>query len=122
MNYRTVALIITVFGLGAITSSIGGMWHPYVTVEIKNLNQQPIKNLEVRFQNTEGKGVFQLYMDESLKTGEEMKFHFYVESEGAFALKATLANEQIVEGIGGYIERGNRKVLEVQLDRIIVAR
>lgn len=122
MKFRTVALIITVFGLGAITSSIGGMWHPYVTVEVKNLNQQPIKSLEVRLQNTEGKGVFQLYMDEPLKNGEEMKFHFYVESEGAFALKATLTNEQIVEGIGGYIERGKTKVLEVQSDRINLAR
>ena len=118
MKLRTVFLIVSVFVLGAIASSIGGMWHPYVTVKVTNMNQQSIKDLEVAFQNTEGKGVFNLYIDKPLKTGEEIIFHFYVESEGAFALKATFANEQVVEGISGYIERGNTRVIEIQSDRI----
>ena len=118
MKLRTIFLIVSVFVLGAIASSIGGMWHPYVTVKVTNMNQQSIKDLEVAFQNTEGKGVFNLYIDKPLKTGEEIIFHFYVESEGAFALKATFANEQVVEGISGYIERGNTRVIEIQSDRI----
>ena len=122
MKVRSVFLIVSVFVLGAIASSIGGMWHPYVTVKVINMNQQSIKDLEMTFQNTEGKGLFNLYMDKPLKTGEEMIFHFYVESEGAFALKATFANEHVVEGISGYIERRNTRVIEIQSDRIIEAK
>ena len=118
MKLRTIFLIVSVFVLGAIASSIGGMWHPYVTVKVTNMNQQSIKDLEVAFQNTEGKGVFNLYIDKPLKTGEEMIFHFYVESEGAFELEATFANEQVVKGISGYIERGNTRVIEIHSDRI----
>ena len=122
MKLRFVFLIFLVFVFGAIASSIGGMWHPYVTVKVTNMNQQSIKDLEVIFQNTEGKGVFNLYIDQPLKTGEEIIFHFYVESEGAFALKATFANEQVVKGISGYIERGNTRVIEIQSDRISEAK
>jgi hypothetical protein len=122
MKLRSVFFIFSVFVLGAIASSVGGMWHPYVTVKVTNISQQSIKDLEVAFQNTEGKGVFNLYIDKPLKTGEEMIFHFYVESEGAFALKATFANEQVVKGISGYIERGNTRVIEIQSDRISEAK
>jgi hypothetical protein len=118
MKFWSVVLIVSVFWLGAIASSIGGMWHPYVTVEVRNMNQQSLVELEVELQNTEGKGVFHLYMDKPLKTGEEIKFHIYVESEGAFALKATLADKKILKGIGGYIERGDTMIMEIQTDRI----
>jgi hypothetical protein len=122
MKLRSVFFIVSVFVFGAIASSVGGMWHPYVTVKVTNMSQQSIKDLEVAFQNTEGKGAFNLYIDKPLKTGEEMIFHFYVESEGAFALKATFSNEQVVKGISEYIERGNTRVIEIQSDRMKEAR
>ena len=72
----------------------------------------------MKFQNTEGKGVFNLYLDDSLKTGEEMKFHFYVESEGAFAIKAKFNDENYVEGIGGYVELGDSESIEIHSNAI----
>ena len=122
MKLRSVFFIVSVVVFEAIASSVGGMWHPYVTVKVTNMSQQSIKDLEVIFQNNEGKGVFNLYIDQPLKTGEEIIFHFYVESEGAFALKATFTNEQVVKGISEYIERGNTRVIEIQSDRMKEAR
>jgi hypothetical protein len=38
------------FLIGAISSSISGLWHPYVTVKIKNVSQQPLSEIEMKFQ------------------------------------------------------------------------
>jgi hypothetical protein len=118
MKLRNLLLITAVFLMGALASSIAGLWHPYVTITVKNASQQPLSDIEIRFQNTEGKGVFNLYLDDSLKTGEEMKFHFYVESEGAFAIKAKFDDDHHVEGIGGYVELGDTKSIEIHRSKI----
>ena len=120
MKARHVLVIVFTFFVGALASSIGGLWHPYATVKVKNFGPQPLSGLEVKFQNTEEKGTFELFIDEPLKVGEETKFHFYVESEGAFALKAVFTDSKTVEGIGGYIERGDTKEVEIRSDRIAV--
>jgi hypothetical protein len=120
MRARHVVVIALAFFVGVLASSIGGVWHPYATVKVKNLGSQTLSGLEVRFQNTEEKGTFDLFIDEPLKVGEETKFHFYVESEGAFALKAVFTDSKTVEGIGGYIERGDTKEVEIRTDRIAV--
>ena len=56
-----------------------------------------------------------------MKTGEEMKFHFYVEGEGAFAIKAKFNDGHYVEGIGGYVELGDTKSIEVHSNAINIA-
>ena len=94
----------------------------YVSVRIKNLTQMPISEIAINFQNTEGKGIFKPYMDRPLQTNEEMDFHFYVESEGAFSLKATFDDEKTVDGMGGYVERGDTLGVEIRSDRIAVSR
>ena len=121
MKVVNVIVMLTMFLIGAISSSISGLWHPYVTLKIKNESQQPLSEIEMRFQNTEGRGVFNLYLDDSLKTGEEIKFHFYVESEGAFAIKAKFNDNHYVEGIGGYVELGDTKSIEVHSNAINIA-
>jgi hypothetical protein len=122
MKARQFLGIASAFIVGALASSVGGLWHPYVTVDVKNMSPKAVSEMEVIFQNTEGKGVLTPYIDQPLKTGEEMKFHFYVESEGAFALKAKFDDSQTVEGIGGYIELGNTRSVEIHHDGIKVAR
>jgi hypothetical protein len=122
MKLRNVLLMSTTFLIGGLTSAVVGIWHPYVTVKAKNVSQQPLTEIELRFQNTEGKGVFNLYVGDSLKTGEEMKFHFYVGGEGAFAIKAKFDDDHIVEGIGGYVELGDTKSIEIHRDAIKVTR
>ena len=121
MKLRNLLLMVAVFLIGALASSIGGLWHPYVTVTVKNVSHQPLSEIEMKFQNTEGKGVFNLYLDDSLKTGDEMKFHFYVESEGAFAIKAKFIDDHYVEGIGGYVELGDKESIEIHNNAIKVA-
>ncbi len=62
MKVVNVTVMLTMFLIGAISSSISGLWHPYVTVKIKNVSQQPLSEIEMKFQNTEGKGIFNLYL------------------------------------------------------------
>jgi hypothetical protein len=50
-----------------------------------------------------------------------MKFHFYVEGEGAFAIKAKFNDGHYVEGIGGYVELGDTKSIEVHSNAINIA-
>ena len=118
MKVVNVIVMLTMFLIGAISSSISGFWHPYVTVKIKNVSQQPLSEIQMRFQNTEGKGVFNLYLSDSLKTGEEIKFHFYVGGEGAFSTKAKFDDDHYVEGIGGYVELGHTKSIEIHRNTI----
>ncbi len=121
MKVRQVLALAIAIIIGALASSIGGLWHPYATVKVKNISLKPVNEIEVRFQSTEGKGSLNLYIDQPLKTGEEIKFHFYVESEGAFAIKAMFDDSQTVEGIGGYVELGNTKFIEIHNDEIRLA-
>ena len=122
MKLLNMLLMTAVFLIGALASSVAGLWDPYVTVKIKNASLQPVSEIEMRFQNTEGKGVFNLYVGDSLKTGEEMKFHFYVGGEGSFAIKAKFDDDHYVEGIGGYVELGDTKSIEIHSDAIRSAR
>ncbi len=110
------------FIFGALTSSIGGWWHPYATVLIKNVDQRSVAKIEVNFQNTEGKGVMDLYLNEPLKSGQQVDFHFYVESEGAVSIKAHFADSETVEGIAGYVELGDKKSVEIHNDGIRLTR
>lgn len=107
MKLSKVVALIAVFIAGALTSSVVGLWHPYVTVKVTNLDARSVEQIEVRFQNTEGKGTFNPYFDSPLKTGEQMEFHFYVESEGAFSMKAKYSDTTSAEGVPGYVELGN---------------
>ena len=118
MQTRQLLGIASVLIVGALASSVGGLWHPYATVNIKNMSPKAVSEMEVSFQNTEGKGVFKPYIDQPLKTGQEMKIHFYVESEGAFAIKAKFDDDQYVDGIGGYVELGDTKSIEIHSNAI----
>ena len=121
MKLRNMFLMFVVFLMGGLASSIAGLWDPYVTVKIKNASPQSLSEIEMKFQNTEGEGVFKPYIDQPLKTGQEMKIHFYVESEGAFAIKAKFNDNHYVEGNGGYVELGNTKSIEIHSNTIKVA-
>ena len=118
MKLRNMFLMFVVFLMGGLASSIAGLWDPYVTVKIKNVSPQSLSEIEMKFQNTEGEGVFKPYIDQTLKTGQEMKIHFYVESEGAFAIKAKFDDDQYVDGIGGYVELGDTKSIEIHSNAI----
>lgn len=56
-----------------------------------------------------------------MKTGEEMKFHFYVGGEGAFVIKAKFNDNHYVEGNGGYVELGDTKSIEIHSNTIKIA-
>jgi len=122
MKFRYIMLAIATLCLGAMAPWILWLSTYYVAVRIKNLTQIPISEIAINFQNTEGKGIFKPYMDRPLQTNEEMDFHFYVESEGAFSLKATFDDEKTVDGMGGYVERGDTLGIEILSDRIAVSR
>ena len=121
MKAGQVLWLVVAFIVGVIASSVGGLWHPYVTVKVKNMSAKPVSEIEVRFQNSEGKGTLNLYIDQMLKTGDAMKFHFYGESEGAFALKAKFNDLQTIDGNGVYIELGDTKSVEIHNDGIRIA-
>ena len=118
MKLSKVVALIAVFIAGALTSSVVGLWHPYVTVKVTNLDARSVEQIEVRFQNTEGKGTFNPYFDSPLKTGEQMEFHFYVESEGAFSMKANYSDSTAANGVPGYIELRSVALVEIQGDDI----
>jgi hypothetical protein len=46
------------------------------------------------------------YLNNPIKTGEQLELHFYVEGEGAFSVKAIYSDASHAEGTPGYIERG----------------
>ena len=118
MKLSKVVALIAVFIAGALTSSVVGLWHPYVTVKVTNLDARSVEQIEVRFQNTEGKGTFNPYFDSPLKTGEQMEFHFYVESEGAFSMKAKYSDSTTANGIPDYIELRSVALVEILGDDI----
>jgi hypothetical protein len=51
MKLRNMLLMAAVFLIGALASSIGGLWHPYVTVTVKNVSHQPLSEIEMKIQN-----------------------------------------------------------------------
>ena len=122
MKFQHLMLLIAALVLGALTPWLLRLSTYYVTVQVKNLNQIPVSEIAINFQNTEGKGTFKPYMDRPLKTNEEMDFHFYVESEGAFSVRVTFSDEKTVDGMGGYVERGDTLGMEILSDRIGVLR
>ena len=122
MKFRYLMLLIATLVLGALATWVLRLSTYYVPVQVKNLNQIPVSEIAINFQNTEGEGIFKPYMDRPLQTNEEMDFHFYVESEGAFSLKATFSDKNTVDGMGGYVERGDTLGMELRSDRIGVSR
>ena len=114
MNLRKVIALTFVFIAGALISSVSGLWHPQVKVRVKNVDLRSVEQIEVGFQNTEGKGVFHPYMDRPLKAGEQLEFHFYVESEGAFSMKAVYSDLSIAQGVPGYVELGDLVSVEIR--------
>jgi hypothetical protein len=122
MKFLHLMLLIFALVLGALTPWLLRLSTYYVTVQIKNLDEIPVSEIAINFQNTEGKGTFKPYMDRPLQTNEEIDFHFYVESEGAFSLRATFSDEKTVDGMGGYVERGDTLGMEIRSDRIGVLR
>ncbi len=113
MSFSKGIALTFVFFVGALISSVSGLWHPQVKVRVKNVDSRSVEQLEVGFQNTEGKGVFRPYMDRPLKTGEQLVFHFYVESEGAFSMKAVYSDLSVAQGVPGYVELGDVVGVEI---------
>ena len=113
MKLSKVVALIAVFIAGALTSSVVGLWHPYVTVKVTNLDARSVEQIEVRFQNTEGKGTFNPYFDSPLKTGEQMEFHFYVESEGSISVSVVYSDSTTAQGTPGYVELKDEIALHI---------
>ena len=73
MKFLYLMILIAALVLGALTPWLLRLSTYYVTVQIKNLNQIPVSEIAINFQNTEGKGTFKPYMDRPLQTNEEIQ-------------------------------------------------
>ena len=122
MKFRRILTISLIFTLGAIVSSLAGWGYPIVEVKLINKTENSVSKIQVNYQNVEGDGVINLDLRSPLKAGEEIKFHFYVEGEGAFGLRATFEDGQSVSGNPGYVVWGESKKVEIRTDKIELAR
>ena len=106
MRIFSFAKLVIVFLAGALISYLVGLWHPYVTVRLRNNDLRSVDQIFVTYKNSESQGSFRPYLNNPIKTGEQLEVHFYVEGEGSFSVKAIYSDSSHAEGVPGYIERG----------------
>lgn len=107
MRIISIAKLVIVFLAGVLISYLVGLWHPYVTIRLRNNDLRSVDQIVVTYQNSESKGSFSPYLNNPIKTGEQLEVHFYVAGEGAFSVKAIYTDSSHAEGTPGYIEMGD---------------
>lgn len=110
-----VSSLLISFAMGALTSGLNYWFQPLVHIQISNQSGQPIKELKllVKTASTQHEISFP-----SLENNKAIKARFFVEGEGEYRLKATLANGQIISSSQGYIESGSTVNELVQSNQI----
>lgn len=100
MKYIIAAVL---FLAGALTSSVFEWLHEITTVEIKNVSNQPIRHVDIRFR---GQDEMQGRIANGLKPGEKITFKWVTVSEASFEYLVTFEDGHQLARSSEYTSRG----------------
>lgn len=109
-----VALVI--FLAGALTSSAFEWLHEITTVEIKNISDQPIRYIDIRFR---GQVEMQGRIAKGLKPNEKATFKWVTVSEASFEYVVTFEDGHQLGRTSEYTSRGQTVKDDIGADIII---
>ena len=108
-------IAVLVFLAGALTSSAFEWLHEITTVEIKNISDQPIRYIDIRFR---GQDEMQGRIAQDLKPKEKITFKWVTVSEATFDYVVTFEDGHQLARTGEYTSRGQTVKDEVAADTI----
>ena len=112
MKYIIAAVL---FLAGALTSSAFEWLNEITTVEIKNVSDQPIRHVDIRFR---GQDEMQGRIANGLKPGEKITFKWVTVSEASFEYLVTFEDGHQLARTSEYTSRGQTVKDEVAADMI----
>ena len=107
--------VFLIFFAGTLTSSIFEWLHEITTVEIKNVSDQPIRYIDIRFR---GQDEMQGRIAKGLKPNETITFKWVTVSEASFEYLVTFEDGHQLARTGEYTSRGQTVKDEVSADTI----
>jgi len=96
-------IAVLVFLVGALTSSAFEWLHEITTVEIKNISDQPIRHIDIRFR---GQDEMQGRIAQGLRPSEKITFKWVTASEASFEYLVTFEDGHQLARTGEYTSRG----------------
>ena len=107
------AIAVLVFLAGALTSSAFEWLHEITTVEIKNISDQPIRHIDIRFR---GQDEMQGRIAQGLKPKEKITFKWATLSEASFDYLVTFEDGHQLARTSEYTSRGQTVKDEIAAD------
>ncbi len=108
-------IAVLLFLAGAVTSSAFEWLHEITTVEIKNVSDQPIRYIDIRFR---GQDEMQGRIAEGLRPNEKTTFKWVTVSEASFEYVVTFEDGHQLKRTSEYTSRGQTVKDEVAADTI----
>ena len=108
-------IAVLLFLAGAVTSSAFEWLHEITTVEIKNISDQPIRHIDIRFR---GQDEMQGRIAQGLRPNEKITFKWVTESEASFDYLVTFDDGRQLARTGEYTSRGQAVKDEIAADTI----
>lgn len=108
-------IAVLVFLAGALTSSAFEWLHEITTVEIKNISDQPIRHIDIRFR---GQDEMQGRIAQGLGPNEKVTFKWVTVSEASFEYVVTFEDGHQLARTSGYTSRGQTIKDEIAADTI----
>ncbi len=112
---RMAFFVPLIFLAGALTSSAFEWLHEITTVEIKNISDQPIRYIDIRFR---AQNEMQGRIAQDLKPKEKITFKWVTVSEASFDYVVTFEDGHQLARTGEYTSRGQTVKDEVAADTI----
>jgi len=109
-------IAVLVFVAGALTSSAFEWLHEITTVEIKNLSDQPIRYIDIRFR---GQDEMQGRIAKGLRSNEKTTFKWVTVSEASFEYVVTFEDGHQLARTSEYTARGQTVKDEVAAQTIV---
>lgn len=108
-------IAVVLFLAGALTSSAFEWLDEITTVEIKNVSNQPIRYIDIRFR---GQDEMQGRIAQGLRPSEKIAFKWVTVSEASFEYLVTFEDGHQLARTGEYTSRGQTVKDEVAADTI----
>ena len=103
-------IAVMVFLAGALAASAFEWLHEITTVEIKNISDQPIRHIDIRFR---GQDEMQARIAQELKPNEKITFKWVTASEASFEYLVTFEDGHQLARTSEYTARGETVMDEI---------
>jgi hypothetical protein len=108
-------IAVLIFLAGVLTSTAFEWMHEITTLEIKNVSDQPIRYIDIRFR---GQDEMHGRIAQGLKPSERITFKWVTVSEASFEYLVTFKDGHQLARTGEYTSRGETVKDEVAADTI----